>query len=208
MKNLVALVLLACAGTLQAAEHFLEQGEIDKLQPHPDVPGLSRYITPGKDPAAYGKLLVGSVTFYFADDSKEKGMDADEMKWIADAMRSALVAAAAEEAEAVLEPGPGVALINVAITEIDMQNKKRGLLGYTPIGFVATSAANASGSRIQLKDAKIEGELVDSQSGERLSVFRIDKIESAEGEKELSWTDLRTATQSALTKALEARATP
>lgn len=208
MKNLFALMLLAFAGALQAAEHFLEQGEIDKLQPHPDVPGLSRYITPGMDPAAYGKLLVGSVTFYFADDSKEKGMDADEMKWIADAMRSALMAAAAEEAEAVLEPGPGVALINVAITEIDMQNKKRGLLGYTPIGFVATSAANATGSRIQLKDAKIEGELVDSQSGERLSVFRIDKIEAAEGEKELSWTDLRTATQSALTKALEARATP
>lgn len=204
MRFLIALSLLGIAGTLSAAEHFLDEEEISKLQAHPDVPGVSRHVLPGTDPANYDKLIVGSVTFYFAADSKAKDLDADEAKQISDAMKSALVTAAADHAEVVLTPGKGAALINVAITEIDMQNKKRGLLGYTPVGLVVTTAGNLSGMRMRLKDAHIEGELVDSVSGDRISVFRIQDVGNWDDKKGLSWEDLRASLESAVAKGIAA----
>lgn len=204
MRLLIALGLLTLTGTLSAAEQFLEPEEISKLQAHPDVPGVNRHILPGADPSKYDKLIIGSVTFYFAEDSKAKDLDPDEAKQVADAMKSALVSAAANHADVVLTPGEGAALINVAITQIDMQNKKRGLLGYTPVGLVVTTAGNLSGMRMRLKDAHIEGELVDSVSGDRISVFRIEDVGEWDDKKGLSWEDLRASLESSVAKGIQA----
>lgn len=204
MRILIAATLLSLAGTLSAAENFLEQEELSKLEPHPSIAGARRYITPGADPSEYDKLIIGSVTLYFDEDSKSKDIDADEAKHIADAMKAALVTAATDKAEVVLNPGPRAALVNVAITEINMQNKKRGLLGYTPIGFVVSSAANLSGMRMQLKGAKIEGEFIDSTSGERIVVFSIDEISDWDDKKGLSWEDLRASFESTIATAIAA----
>ena len=94
------------------------------LEPHPTIEGVSRYITPGTDVPSYTKFITGAVTFYYAEKSKNKDMDADELMQISDAMKSAMATAASAEAELVLESGPGAALINVAITDINVQNKK------------------------------------------------------------------------------------
>ena len=204
MKMLVALGLLSFAGTLMAAEHFLEPDELSKLQPSPDIPGVSRYIYPGVDPSAYSKIIVGGVTFFFSEKSKSKGVDANEMKQISDAMKAALVSAAADKMDVVLTKGPGAALVNVAITEIDIQNKKRGLLGYTPIGLIVTTAGNLTGMRAHLKNARIEGEFVDSVSGEPIAVFRIDEIGNWDDKKGLSWEDLRASLESSVAKGLAA----
>ncbi|MBX3705318.1 MAG: DUF3313 family protein [Pseudomonadales bacterium] len=204
MRTMIAVSLLCLSASVSAAEHFLEADEIARLEPAPNVPGTSRYITPGVNPAAFDRLLVGSVTFYFDEDSKAKDMDADESKQISDAMKAALASAAAGNAQVVSEPGPSTALVNVAITEINMQNKKRGLLGYTPVGLVVTTAANLSGMRMQLKDARIEGEFVDSVSGERIAVFRVDQIGDWDDKKGLSWEDLRAGLESAVGKAIAA----
>jgi hypothetical protein len=198
------LLAAICCGSLHAAEHFLDQAEIDNLQPHPQVPGASRYITPGANPSQYDKLIIGNVTFYFSDKSKAKDIDANEAKQISDAMQAAMVSAAMGKAEVVISPGPGAAIMNVAITEIDMQNKKRGLLGYTPVGLVVTTAGNLSGLRMKLQDAKIEGELIDSQSGDVITVFRIDKIGNWDNKKGLSWDDLQKSFEKSLSSGIEA----
>ena len=39
--------------------------------------------------------------------------------------------------------GPGVLYLRAALTNVKVAKKKRGVLGYTPIGFVATSVAHA-----------------------------------------------------------------
>ena len=202
MKLLFGLAALVLASSLHATEHFLDQKELDSLTPHPAVPGVSRYVTPGADPTSYSKIIVGSVSFFFAEGSKTKSIDADEMKMISDAIKSAMVAAAAEKREVVLTKGPGAVLMNIAVTEINLQNKKRGLLGYTPVGFVVSSTANMAGLRIQLKDARIEGEAVDSVTGETISIFRLDEIADIDGKKNLSWDDLVGTFQNALAKAL------
>ncbi len=206
MKMLSVLVLVLLCGTLQAAENesFLDPSELAKLTPHPDVPGASRYITPGVDIEKYSKIIVGNVGFYYAPDSKSKEIDADAMKKVSDAMKAALVQAAANKREVVLTKGPGAALINIAVTDLILQNKKRGLLGYTPIGLVVTTTGNLAGMRIQLKNAKIEGEVVDSVTGEVLSIFRVDSIGNWDDKKGMSWDDLRETFQDSVSKALTA----
>jgi hypothetical protein len=208
MRGVFALIAIICSGSLQAAEHFLDEDEISNLKPHAQVAGTSHYVMPGGDPSKYDKLIVGSVTFYFAEDSKAKDIDADEAKHISDAMKAAMVGASLDKAEVVISPGPGTAILNVAITEIDMQNKKRGLLGYTPVGLVVTTAGNLSGLRMKLKDARIEGELVDSESGNTVSVFRIDEIGNWDDKKGLSWDDLKTSFEQSLSKGIAASRAP
>ena len=193
MRILIAVLTLVMAGHVFGAESFLSDSERAQLTPNPAVPGVMRYVTPGVDPGDYDKILFGSVTLYFAESSKAKDIDADEAKAISDSMQAAVVEAVAgagrmEIAEA---PGPSTVLINVAITEINMQKKKRGLLGYTPVGLVATAAGELAGmTRMQLKDAKIEGELVDSVSGEVVAFFRVDEVPMKAGETSRSWDDV------------------
>jgi len=192
MRVLIAVFAFAVAGHVFGAESFLSESERAKLTPNPDVPGVMHYVTPGMDQGDFDNILFGSVTLYFAESSKAKDIDADEAKSISDSMRAAVVEAvsAAGQWKIAEAPGPSTVLINVAITEIDMQNKKRGLLGYTPVGLVATAAGNLAGLRMQLKDAKIEGELVDSVSGDVVAYFRVDEIPPKAGEKSRTWNDV------------------
>ena len=204
MRGIIGLFSILLVGSLQASENFLGPTELATLKPHPTVEGVTRHITPGQDPSAYSKFIVGAVTFYYAEKSKVKDMDADELKQISDAMKSAMVTAAAEQAEVVLTPGPGAALLNVAITQINVQNKKRGLLGYTPVGFVVKSVGNLAGMRLQLKGAQIEGEVVDSVTGTVVAIFRIEEIENLDDKKGLSWEDLRLTFETSLAKGIAA----
>ena len=195
MRTLIAVFALVLAGHVSGAESFLNESERAQLTPNPEVPGVMRHVTQGVGPGDYDKMLFGSVTLYFAESSKAKDIDADEAKAISDSMRAAVVkaVAGAGSMEVAETPGPSTVLINVAITEIDMQKKKRGLLGYTPVGLVASAAGELAGmTRMQLKDANIEGELVDSVSGDVVALFRIDEVPKKKGEKSRSWDDVTT----------------
>jgi len=79
--------------------------------------------------------------------------------------------------------------MRAALTNVKLAKKKRGLLGYTPIGLVATAVANAAGTRISLKDAALEIEMLDSTTGERLGVL-VDKAPTTPGGETLSWDSI------------------
>ena len=59
----------------------------------------------------------------------------------------------------------------MAITNVYVTKKKRGLLGYTPVGLVVSTAVKQIGDNMSLQDATIEVELLDSQSNERLGAL-------------------------------------
>lgn len=192
IKQVLAIVTILVSTQLQAAESFLEESEVALLKPHPTVSGVMRYVSPGIELPRYNNILFGSVTMYFSASSKAKDIDADEAKAISDAMKQALVDAAktVPDVKVVGTPGPATILINVAITEITMADKKRGLFGYTPVGLVMTTAGNVAGMRIQLKDARIEGEVVDSVTGEVLTLFQVSEISPQDEKDTLSWGDV------------------
>jgi len=77
-----------------------------------------RWVRPGLDAKKYNKAMVDYVVFALASDSEYKGINADEMKKLADAASLALVNAIKEKHEIVSEPGPDVIRVRFAITDL------------------------------------------------------------------------------------------
>lgn len=116
---LLGLMLLAAFVTTTAASAakieyqgvFVPQEYVNKFEPSPYNKQALRWIRPGVDHAKYGKFMVDYVVFALAPDSDYKGIDADEMKQLADAASLAVVNAIQEKYSVVSEPGPDVARV-------------------------------------------------------------------------------------------------
>ena len=199
----IALVATLLAGPSFAAEQMLTPEEQALLKPSKEFKAVKIYDYPGFNINDYPKVLIGGVTVYYSDDSKSKAIAPDDLKIITDKIRHSLTLNLSRHVEVVDEPGPGVILLNVAIVRVNYQNKKRGLLGYTPVGFVTTTAANAANIRLALVDAKIQGESVDSVSGKLLSIVEIQQIEKAK--KKMEWEDVQATVKDFTRRLIDAR---
>lgn len=199
----IALVATLLAGPSFAAEQMLTPEEQALLKPSKEFKAVKLYDYPGFNINDYPKVLIGAVTVYYADDSKSKAIAPDDLKIITDKIRHSLTLNLSRHVEVVDEPGPGVILLNVAIVKVNYQNKKRGLLGYTPVGFVTTTAANAANIRLALVDARIQGESVDSVSGKLLSIVEIQQIEKAK--KKMEWEDVQATVKDFTRRLIDAR---
>jgi hypothetical protein len=173
--------------SLAGASDFIEN--MPELQPDTDRAGGMIWEKPGFNRAAYDKVFIEPVTIFISPNSDYKGLNADELKALADGYQESLVSTLEPEIAVVSKPGPGVLYIRSALVDVKLANKKRGLLGYTPVGLVVTTAANAAGMRVSMKEATLEVELLDGASGERLGVL-VDKAPAPEGEKDLSWDSI------------------
>jgi len=199
----IALVATLLAGPSFAADQMLTPEEQALLKPSKEFKAVKLYDYPGFNINDYPKVLIGGVTVYYSDDSKSKAIAPDDLKIITDKIRHSLTLNLSRHVEVVDEPGPGVILLNVAIVKVNYQNKKRGLLGYTPVGFVTTTAANAANIRLALVDAKIQGESVDSVSGKLLSIVEIQQIEKAK--KKMEWEDVQATVKDFTRRLIDAR---
>jgi hypothetical protein len=188
-----------------ASERLLSPEEEAMLQPSSTVEGAKLYTAPEWQPGQYGKVIVGGATVYFDDESKTKQIDPDTLKALTDELEQIVAASLGRYVEVVTEPGPGVALVSFAIVDLKMKNKKRGLLGYTPVGFVVTSAANATGARLTMAGAKIQAEAVDSVSGAVLTLSQVDEIQQLDAEKEMTWEDIQLTLKSFANRIVDVR---
>jgi hypothetical protein len=192
MKIVTATILSLCimlssVGLAISADKytgFIE--DYPALEPDKDRKGALIYRKPGVDMGIYSKVLIDQIEIWYAPDSKYKGIKPDELKVLADAFREAIVQELEPDYPVVSKPGPGVLGLRIAITNVYVKKKKRGLLGYTPIGLVVTSAVALAGKNISLLDATIEVETLDSETDKRIGVL-IDK-QSASKEKKKSKT--------------------
>jgi hypothetical protein len=197
MKNartsIVAMVMLilvvsgaAWAGGAGQYSGFLD--DYPKFEPDKDRKGAMIYRKAEADLKPYTKILIDPIEIWVAPDSKYKGIKPDEMKSLADALRQALVDALEPEYPVVSKPGPGVLGVRLAITNVHLTKKKRGLLGYTPVGLVVTTGMAMAGMNINLHSATIEAEVLDAQSNERLGAL-IDRQPDVEAKAKakISW---------------------
>ena len=58
--------------------------------------------------------------------------------------------------------------------------------------------------RIRLRDAKLEGEVVDSVTGDVISIFRVDEVGNFDDKKGMSWEDLRATLETSIAKGIAA----
>ena len=76
------------------------------------------WINPGVDYTKYKRVMVDYVIFSFDDKSEYKGIDANEMKKLADGASLALVNELKKVMPVVAEPGPDVVRIRTAIVDL------------------------------------------------------------------------------------------
>lgn len=128
----------------------------------------------------YKAVMIDQPELVIADDSKYKGIKPDDAKAIADALRAKMSDTVTKNGRmfVVDKPGPGVLYVRMAASNIHLKKKKRGLLGYTPAGFVVGSAVSAGQemeAKVILQDMNLEIEIQDSQTQKVLAAV-VDKI--------------------------------
>jgi hypothetical protein len=146
---LIGLALIATAGFAAGPKYsgFME-GYYQNLKPGPKDGVKMRWLKPGVNFAKYDKVMVDGVVFFFADDSKYKGIDPEVMKELSDSFNKEIVTALKGKYAIVTDPGPDVVRIRIAIT--GFKQSRPGISAVTsvvPVGLaVSTVKKGASGS--------------------------------------------------------------
>lgn len=135
------------------------------------------YKVPGafERAADYTGVMVDQPEILISAESKYKGGKPDDLAAIAELMREAVSKELTAGGYAVVEQaGPGIIYVRLALTDLELKKKKRGLFGYTPIGAI-TKAATDSGKemmqKVDMTHVTVQAELADSVSGEVLAAL-------------------------------------
>jgi hypothetical protein len=162
-----------------AATHDFDQTfltDYSKLEAKPTDKGVDyHYVAPGVFDrlAGYKGVMVDQPEVLISPDSPYKGDKPDNLKAIAEMMREALNERLIMGGYDVTEqPGPGIVYLRLALTDLELKKKKRGLLSYTPIGAAVkfgTDALKEMMDKVDITHMAVQVEIVDSQSGEVLA---------------------------------------
>jgi hypothetical protein len=144
------------------------------LQPGPEGGAKLRWLKPGVDFGKYNKVMLDSVIFFFADDSEYKGMDPQELKEIADAANRQLVDTLKATYPIVADPGPDVARIRIAVTDLKQSRPVlSGVTSVVPIGIgVSLLKKGATGSWTGSGATSAELMVLDSTTNDVIGVAK------------------------------------
>ncbi len=172
----------------------------DALKPRaaakPGQPGDMVYIAPGalKRLAAYNAVMVDQPELLFSPDSEIKGMKPDDLKALSEALRDTLSGSLAEGGYSVSQkPGPGVVYLRVALTDMIVKKKKRGLLAYTPIGAVIKAGAGLveeTFNKVDFIEVNFQAEIIDSLSNDVLAALVAERGSRKTGDQKETRIDM------------------
>lgn len=180
---------LATGAVLPPQSGFLDS--YPPLQPDPKHEGSFIYVVPGGSLKGFTKVQIDPILVWYSKDSTYQGIDPNELSAVTENLRKALVKNLEPKYPVVDAGGPKVLRVRLAVTNVMAEKKKRGILGYTPVGFVISTAKNAAtaGPNINIASATLEAELLDD-SGKRLAVV-IDPLGGKDvDKKDLTWADI------------------
>jgi len=144
-----------CAARRAARTGFLS--DYSNLEPQSEV--SYRYIAAGRL-EAYSEFIIDPVTVHFHRRSEaKKKVSEEDLTDLKNYMHAALVRAIEDRYEVVYRPGPGVARVRVALTDI---KKAQILLNIHPASKIMGAG---------LGGASLEAELVDSQTNEQIAAL-------------------------------------
>ncbi len=183
---------LTSAALAEAPAQYVEHDfltDYSLLVPFADGIADYAYVSPTafKDLANYDSLMLDQPEIFISENSDYKGAKPDNLKAIADLMRSSL----ATRLEAggyniVQSPGPSVLFLRIALADLELIKKKRGLSGYTPTGFIAHATMQGLtkdlAKKVRIDYMTVEMELTDSMTGEVLMAGLISKGREDEDE--------------------------
>jgi hypothetical protein len=178
-----AVTVLACSlSGIAAAQDYDKTflSDYSKLQatPLPNNAGTDLlYVAPGafERLGQYKAIMVDEPEVLISGNSDYKGAKPSDLEAIAALLRKdvgdALTAGGYSLADS---PGPNVLYLKLAVTDLSLKRKTRGILGYTPVGFVLKAGVDATRNMMQKYDvlgAAVQGQIADSASKESLAEF-------------------------------------
>ena len=130
------------------------------------------YVKEGVDFAAYDKIIVDVITFFFKEDAEYKGIQAEELVELAQYFNNAYVEALQSAYTFTDKSGPRTMRVRTAITDLVPNKPVAGTLTtITPLGLVARHIkTTTTGTHIGMGQISGEAELIDSQTGEVLAM--------------------------------------
>ena len=200
MKRLLVLMLGLCGAVTAVAQEESFFTDASLLAPWDQGTFTLGYVHPDALQIAerYDSVMVDQPEVLLAQDSKYNGAKGDHLKQLADVARLAMIERIEDGGWNVVdEPGPNVVYIRLAIADLYLQKKKRSILSYTPVGFVAHSTRQAMvqdvWKKIDIVELGLLIEWIDSVSGEVLSAGDARRgLRKAKGRKAelVSWQDI------------------
>jgi hypothetical protein len=179
-------------------------GDYSGLAPDPKNGDLLLYEKDRDALRKYNKFIFDPVTIYLLPEARDRGIDPDDLERLAKYFHDAVTDELKKSGryEIVTTPGPDVLELNVAITNVEPTGGKTNaaVKGAATAASVATvPGISLAVPRLSVGRVSIEGEMVDSTSGERQVAFVTGKggrrwFSGLSGFKK--WADIETAFRS------------
>lgn len=169
---------------------LLREGEEDEAQ--------LVYINPRTDFSVYDKAMIDPVTIWRRESPELKDVNDKDLGKLATYLQTWLTAELKQDYALAHHPGPGVMRVRVAITEAEGSTVALDVVSNVAPPMIVISSAKrlATGTHAFVGQAGIEGEILDSVSGERLMAA----VDRRAGRKVLrgkfgTWNDVKEAYQ-------------
>lgn len=151
-------------------------GDYSGLVPDPKNGDLLLYEKNTSVLKKYNKFIFDPVTIYLLPESRDRGIDPDDLERLAKYFHDAVADELAKSGryEIVTTPGPDVLELNVAITNVEPTGGKKNaaVKGAATAATVGVApGASLLVPRLSVGKVGIEGEMLDSTSGDRLVAF-------------------------------------
>jgi len=187
--TMLTLVLSLLGSSICSAQTSGFLDSYPTMAPDPERPGSMNWLKPGVDLRNYDRILLDEITIFISPSSKYKGLSPSRMQAIADNFRAVMVDTLEPDYPVVSKPGPRVILLRLAISDVTLKKKPMSVLNLVPIGAAIRVTQEATGATVLLDGATLEGEMLDSQSSDRIGVL-LDRQPGASGSEEASWDTL------------------
>jgi hypothetical protein len=168
----LGLSMAACATTRQtrSAKKLGFLKDYSQLRKGKSGEAQYLYINPQVRFSAYKKLMIDPISVRASKDGSLAKVPRAELQDLANHLYGALLTQLVEDFDIVSAPGPGVMRLRVAITEAQGSNVwvdvASNAITYTRVA--AAGLQLATDTYIFVGKAAIEGEILDSQTSERL----------------------------------------
>jgi hypothetical protein len=144
-----------------------------------DSPGVFVYAKPGYEEAVRDvtTIILPGPEIFISPDSKYQGLRADDMKVLADTMRSAMFVAFEDGYQIADNPGPNTLVVRMAVSNLKVHKRPKRLFQYLPPAYVATplkrTLLDDVAKNLILSEAVLETESVDAETGEVLGQLHV-----------------------------------
>lgn len=152
-----------------------------RLSPAPWSDGIQCWRDPAVDAKRYDKVLIARMVVTLKDTGG-KGVDPTDLKALTDYFHASLAKALKPQMPVVDQPGPGVIVIRIALTNLVPTEVTRSVTGtLIPYGFVAEAGSGAAtgrpaGSTPYLGETGMEMQFLDGASKAILAECRDTEI--------------------------------